>query len=216
MTRQYQIQKITGKPDWNKIEKAPIDQKLWLPCEQISAYAQLAYDDSRLYVRLHAEEPTIRAENTGMLDQPCQDSCLEFFFSAAEQDARYINIELNPSLCIYFGFGTGREDLMRILLPDGAKTLHAASERTPSGWDVTYELPFQLLRLIFPDFLSAAAENKIIKNKIRTEGWLTNNESQQSSPRQNEQEGFGHSGSVRGTGTHHRRGLSGRAWHMAG
>ena len=78
MTRQYQIQKITGKPDWNKIEKAPIDQKLWLPCEQISAYAQLAYDDSRLYVRLHAEEPTIRAENTGMLDQPCQDSCLEF------------------------------------------------------------------------------------------------------------------------------------------
>ncbi len=152
MTRQYQIQKITGKPDWNKIEKAPIDQKLWLPCEQISAYAQLAYDDSRLYVRLHAEEPTIRVENTGMLDQPCQDSCLEFFFSAAEQDARYINIELNPSLCIYFGFGTGREDLMRILLPDGAKTLHAASERTPSGWDVTYELPFQLLRLFFPDF----------------------------------------------------------------
>lgn len=101
MTRQYQIQKITGKPDWNKIEKAPIDQKLWLPCEQISAYAQLAYDDSRLYVHLHAEEPMIRAENTGVLDQPCQDSCLEFFFSAAEQDARYINIELNPSLCIY-------------------------------------------------------------------------------------------------------------------
>ena len=67
MTRQYQIQKITGKPDWNKIEKAPIDQKLWLPCEQVSAYAQLAYDDSRLYVRLHAEEPTIRAENTGIL-----------------------------------------------------------------------------------------------------------------------------------------------------
>lgn len=67
MTRQYQIQKITGKPDWNKIEKAPIDQKLWLPCEQISAYAQLAYDDSRLYVRLHAEETTIRAENTCML-----------------------------------------------------------------------------------------------------------------------------------------------------
>ena len=52
MTRQYQIQKITGKPDWNKIEKAPIDQKLWLSCEQISAYAQLAYDDSRLYVHL--------------------------------------------------------------------------------------------------------------------------------------------------------------------
>ena len=152
MTRQYQIQKITGKPDWKEIKKAPIDQRLWLPCEQISAYAQLAYDDSRLYVHLHAEEPQIRAENTGVLDQPCQDSCLECFLSAAAQDVRYINIEQNPKLCLYFGFGTGNGDLMRILLPDGAKTLHAGSERTANGWDVTYELPFKLLRLLFPDF----------------------------------------------------------------
>ena len=153
MTRQYQIQKTTGKPDWNEIEKAPIDQKLWLPCEQISAYAQLAYDDSRLYVHLHAEEKQIRAENSGVLDQPCQDSCLEFFISAAEQDVRYINIELNPNLCLYFGFGTGNEDLMRIMLPNGAKTLNAGSERTATGWDVTYELSFKLLHLFFPDFI---------------------------------------------------------------
>ena len=153
MTRQYQIQRVAGKPDWNEIKKALIDQRLWLPCEQISGYAQLAYDDSRLYVHLHAEEPMIRAENTGVLDQPCQDSCLEFFVSAAEQDTRYINIEMNPNLCLYFGFGTGNEDLMRILLPDGAKTLNASGERTAEGWDVAYELPFQLLRLFFPDFI---------------------------------------------------------------
>ena len=30
--------------------------------------------------------------------------------------------------------------------------MHAASERTANGWDVTYELPFKLLRLFFPDF----------------------------------------------------------------
>ena len=153
MTRQYRIQKVTGEPDWDKIEKAPLDQRMWRPCEAISAYAQLAYDDSRLYVHLHAEEPMIRAENSGALDQPCQDSCLEFFLSAAAQDVRYINIELNPKLCLYFGFGTGNGDLMRILLPDGAKTLHAGSERTANGWDVTYELPFKLLRLFFPDFV---------------------------------------------------------------
>ena len=152
MTRQYRIQKVTGEPDWDKIEKAPLDQRLWRPCEAISAYAQLAYDESRLYVHLHAEEAQIRAENSGVLDQPCQDSCLEFFLSAAAQDVRYINIELNPKLCLYFGFGTGNGDLMRILLPDGAKTLHAGSERTANGWDVTYELPFKLLRLFFPDF----------------------------------------------------------------
>ena len=42
MTRQYRIQKVTGEPDWDKIEKAPLDQRLWRPCEAISAYAQLA------------------------------------------------------------------------------------------------------------------------------------------------------------------------------
>lgn len=152
MTRQYQIQKITGKPDWNKIEKAPIDQKLWLPCEQISAYAQLAYDDSRLYVRLHAEEPTIRAENTGMLDQPCQDSCLEFFLSPAEGDARYLNIEMNPNCCLYFGIGTGRDDLVRLLPTQGVGALNAHCTRSETGWDLYYSLPFSLLRLFFPAF----------------------------------------------------------------
>ena len=152
MTRQYQIQKITGKPDWNKIEKAPIDQKLWLLCEQVSAYAQLAYDDSRLYVRLHAEEPTIRAENTGMLDQPCQDSCLEFFLSPAEGDARYLNIEMNPNCCLYFGIGTGRDDLVRLLPTQGVGALNAHCTRSETGWDLYYSLPFSLLRLFFPAF----------------------------------------------------------------
>ena len=152
MTRQYRIQQVTGEPDWDKIEKAPLDQRLWRPCEAISAYAQLAYDESRLYVHLHAEEAQIRAENSGVLDQPCQDSCLEFFLSAAECDARYLNIELNPNLCLYFGFGPGRVDRMRLLLPGGGKTLNACCERTATGWDVAYELPFKLLQLFFPDF----------------------------------------------------------------
>lgn len=152
MTRQYQIQKITGKPDWNKIEKAPIDQKLWLPCEQISAYAQLAYDDSRLYVHLHAEEPMIRAENTGVLDQPCQDSCLEFFLSPVKGDARYLNIEMNPNRCLYLGIGTGRDNLVRLLPTGGAGALDARCMRSETGWDLYYALSFSLLRLFFPAF----------------------------------------------------------------
>lgn len=41
---------------------------------------------------------------------------------------------------------------MRLLLPDGAGSLHAECARTADGWDVTYELPFKLLRLFFPEF----------------------------------------------------------------
>ena len=152
MTRQYRIQKVTGEPDWDKIEKAPLDQRLWRPCEAISAYAQLAYDESRLYVHLHAEEAQIRAENSGVLDQPCQDSCLEFFLSPAEDDARYLNIEMNPNCCLYLGIGTGRDDLVRLLPARGSGALDARCMRGETGWDLYYALPFSLLRLFFPAF----------------------------------------------------------------
>ena len=149
----YTAPHVSGAPDWSAVPSAEIGNLLWTESCGVRAWAQMCWTEEALRLRLRAAERDIRAEERGLLGMPCRDSCLEFFFSAAEQDARYINIELNPSLCIYFGFGTGREDLMRILLPDGAKTLNAASERTPSGWDVTYEIPFQLLRLFFPDFV---------------------------------------------------------------
>lgn len=152
MSKQYYIRNVSKTPEWAVLEKALIDQNLWRRCEGIYSYAQLAYDKDKLYVHLHADERRIRAENYGPLDQPCRDSCLEFFLSADEKNIRYLNIEINPNLCIFFGFGTGRNNLMRILLPDGVKTINANCSRTNTSWDITYELSFSLLQLFFPDF----------------------------------------------------------------
>lgn len=39
MDRKYRIQRVIGEPDWDTIAKAAIDQCLWRPCGQASAYA---------------------------------------------------------------------------------------------------------------------------------------------------------------------------------
>ena len=82
MKKCYQIIHTADQPDWAVAPRAQIDQLLWKPQTQITAYAQLVCGDDRLFVHLHADEDAIRAEETDPLAQPCQDSCLEFFLSA--------------------------------------------------------------------------------------------------------------------------------------
>ncbi|MBQ6875499.1 MAG: hypothetical protein IJN46_04585, partial [Lachnospiraceae bacterium] len=70
---------ISKKPehlDWAQLPVAAIDHLLWAPEVGISAAAQICYDENALYVHLSAKEEHIREENTGLLDQPCEDSCL--------------------------------------------------------------------------------------------------------------------------------------------
>lgn len=152
MMLSYSISKSAGVPKWSETEKAPIDKLAWTGPTDIKAYAQLSYGEDCLYVHLHADEKDIRAEGKGLLDEPCVDSCLEFFLSPVYGDPRYINIEMNPNCCLFFGIGTGRGDLTRLILPKVAQTLNARCEKTPDFWDLYYEIPFSLLRLFFPDF----------------------------------------------------------------
>lgn len=95
-------------PCWNKLPFISIDQALWCSPNGISALAQLCWNREALLVRLAAQEPSIRAQETGPLGMPCEDSCLEFFFCPVEEDKRYFNIEFNPNCCLYLGFGSGR------------------------------------------------------------------------------------------------------------
>lgn len=152
MTQIYHIPTAASRPDWATVPKAPIATKLWNLPADITAYAQLACGTDRLFVHLHADEAAQRAENHGLLDQPCEDSCLEFFFRPVADDPRYLNIEMNPNCCLYLGLGTGRDDLTRLMLPNNARQLCATVDRTTDRWDLYYEIPFALIRLFFPSF----------------------------------------------------------------
>lgn len=152
--KQYTILPKSQTIDWNDVPIAPIDTRLWTKAVDITATAQVCYDEEALYLRLTAKEAHIRAEETGPVGMPCLDSCLEFFFSPMEGDERYINVEFNPEKCMYLGFCACRHSSVR-LLANVETVLQPCVSRTADGWEITYQIPFTFIRLFFRDFVAA-------------------------------------------------------------
>ena len=150
--KHYTISRVGGRPDWNAIPALAIDEQHWRPPVDISATAQLAWDDERLYVRMQAVEKAIRAEHTGPLGMPCEDSCLEFFFSPTPGDPRYFNVEYNPNASLYLGFGADRDGI-RLIVDQGLFKPRTA--RTDDGWLLEYEVPYTFVRVFMPGFRPA-------------------------------------------------------------
>ena len=147
----YTIIKKTNDLNWKDIPVALINHPVQTEDVDISAGAQICYDDSALYVHLFAKEANIRAEGKGLLDAPCEDSCLEFFFSPINGDSRYFNIEYNPNCCIYLGTGTNVNNLVR-LIPEEGFPFSPKANRTEDGWEITYQIPYSFVRQFFPEF----------------------------------------------------------------
>ena len=114
--KNYEVVRTHGRPDWQTVPVAPIDQYLWSDVRTIVPSAQAAWDEDALYIRLQAIEPHILRRFTGTLDEVCKDSCLEFFFCPVEGD-RYFNFECNPNGAMYVGYG--RPGAQRCRLPRG-------------------------------------------------------------------------------------------------
>ncbi len=142
----YIIPRKTETLDWSCIPVVQIDSLHWTPPMDITATAQICYDEKNLYVKLTAQEINIRAEERGPLGSPCEDSCLEFFFSPLPDDQRYINIEFNPNGCVYLGIGTGLHNLVR-LLPECENLLQAVPARNDRGWEIAYCIPVYFVKV---------------------------------------------------------------------
>lgn len=141
-----------GKPaELPDMPAAAVDTALFGEAYGISASAQLCYDDEALYVRLSAVEEAIRAENRSFPDEPCEDSCLEFFFRPLEEDPRYLNIEFNPNKLMFLGLGTGIPDLIR-LVPLETEIFTPEVSYTEDGWEIRYAIPHAFVRRIFPAY----------------------------------------------------------------
>ncbi len=150
--RTYTIMPSAGTPDWNNIPALNVDNYQWLPKLPITMQAQLAYSSRGLHVHLRCTEQHIRAEYSKPLSQVCEDSCMEFFFCPVEGDTRYFNMEFNPNGCSYIGFGAGRQDHLRLVLPGEDAFLEKTVRYTPDGWEIYFTVPLSFLRLFFPDF----------------------------------------------------------------
>lgn len=151
--KEYTIVRRPEVLDWNTIPAVQMDCLYNTDPLPISAQAQVCYDDEALYVRLSAVEENIRAENFGKLDEICEDSCLEFFFSPMAGDRRYFNIECNPNGCLYLGMGSNVQTLVRFV-PEVPSILPEA-KRTQDGWETVYTVPYSFIRQFFPEFSPA-------------------------------------------------------------
>ena len=150
--KKYIISKCAEAPDWEKIPSLTIDEVYRVPAEWIKAYAQVAYNEEKLFVHLWAEEEEIRAEEQGPVGSPCEDSCLEFFFAPMEGDIRYFNIEYNPNACMYLGMGVNVQTLVRLIPEDMDELFFPKVNRFEGGWEVSYEVPYSFVRRFFPEF----------------------------------------------------------------
>ncbi len=148
----YTITRVNGTPDWSAIPTLSIDTVHKAETSPVQAWAQIAYDDEQLFVRLSAVEEHIRTEESGPLARTWEDSCLEFFFSPVEGDPRYVNVETTCGGAFLMGVGFNRYDLIRLVPWGDNVVFETKPTRLDSGWEVTYSLPYKLLQVIFPTF----------------------------------------------------------------
>lgn len=177
----YTISRVNGAPDWSAIPAVEIDQPhkgMHLTDTPVRAWAQLAHDDEAIYVHQWTTEPEIRAEYTGLLDEVCEDSCLEVYLCPVAGDERYFNIEYNPNGARYLGLGSRIENLVRLLPEENNDNFDPIITRTADGWEIFYRIPFAFIRRFFPEFFAASGtrvRGNFCKcgNFTATPHWLT-------------------------------------------
>ena len=140
-----------GRGDLADAAAVQLDTPMWGGASGVAAQARLCYDDEALYVALSATEREIRAENTRMWQEPCEDSCLEFFFCPVPGDRRYFNIEFNPKGLMFLGLGTCIGDLVR-LWPLQDDPFAFRGRMTEDGWSISYAIPHDFVRRFFPAY----------------------------------------------------------------
>lgn len=149
--KEYLVKKVSGAPDWDSIPVMAVEEIMWLPDAGISMTAQIAYDETALYLHQQAVEQNIRAELYDLLAHVCEDSCMEFFFSPCPADGRYLNFEINPNGALHLGFGHGRHDSMRLLPKRAEERFGIRTSRTPEGWEIFYRIPLEFLQVLYPE-----------------------------------------------------------------
>lgn len=142
-------------PNWDSVPKTELTHRLWVKAEEISAWAQVCYDENYIYGRLTAKEAHILSRYEGQTDPVSADSCLEFFFTPDEHRERYFNVEINPKGTPYFGYGRLRGDRYRFVRKDLKQLLQIQTFTTEDGWGVTFAVPVKDLQIFAPQFVPA-------------------------------------------------------------
>ena len=149
--KEYILKRVNGQPDWSVIPTLQIDHQRKENLDNVTAQAQLCWDDEGIFVHLSCQEKNIRKECTKKYDPIYEDSCLEFFIRPTD-DIHFFNIEFNANCAVFLGYSKGKPHIVRLILPNHMDTFKPVVNFTADGWEIFYKVPFELIQNFFPSF----------------------------------------------------------------
>lgn len=134
---------------FDSLNTAVICEYNWGGAYRPEAHARVGYAEDGFSVLLSAREDTIASVETRIGGMVWKDSCLEFFFMPLpNEDARYLNIEVNSMGVPHIGLGDGRHGRkVWQELPEGMRIWAGGQQK--GWWAVAYFIPASLIESIF-------------------------------------------------------------------
>ncbi|MDD6312073.1 MAG: carbohydrate-binding family 9-like protein [Firmicutes bacterium] len=145
--------KIRNTPDFEGIEKAPINNATWIDNYHPECFAQIVFvPQDGFYVKMTCKEASPLARFKNFYDPVYKDSCMEFFADfAPEKGPLFVNCEMNSYGTLLMGVGKDRNGRKRITeYTDIIPTV--TPEKSASEWSVTLHLPLETLYAVYGEF----------------------------------------------------------------
>lgn len=109
----------------------------------------IGYTDREILLKYYITEKYFKAEKTEPNQMVCEDSCVEFFVSPAE-DGIYYNFEFNGIGTCLLGTGTGRENstrvdpgiISKIRRKTSCGNKPVSEQKGDFSWTITMAIPF--------------------------------------------------------------------------
>lgn len=124
----------------------------------------IGYTDNEILLKYYVKEQHFKAEKTESNQMVCEDSCVEFFVSPAE-DGIYYNLEFNGIGTCLMGTGTGRENSRRA----DTEIISRIRRKSSAGQEAVREKPGEFswtITLAIPLSVFFQHEIKELKGKI--------------------------------------------------
>jgi len=112
------------------------------------ARVNIAFSDREIFLKYYIREDFVKAEMAESNQMVCEDSCVEFFVSPAD-DGIYYNFEFNPIGTCLLGTGTSRKDSVRapvsmiesIRRKGSCGTVPFKEKKGKLSWTITIAIP---------------------------------------------------------------------------
>ncbi len=111
----------------------------------------MGYTGKEILLKYYVSENYYKAEKTKTNEMVCEDSCVEFFVSPAD-DGIYYNLEFNGIGTCLMGSGTGREDSTRVDpgIVNGIRRMTSEGKKPTEekkgefSWTITLAIPLKV------------------------------------------------------------------------